>query len=111
VREDDVTTERSLLQKIREKELEINIQVDEGRREAEEIIAQARRDADAILKNAETDAKAGAQDITRREMETVTREIEALRSSGAGEIKTLKEKGERNLPKAVEKITKVVALE
>jgi ribosomal protein S6 len=44
-------------------------------------------------------------------METVTREIEALRSSGGGEIKTLKEKGERNLPKAVEKITKVVALE
>jgi V/A-type H+-transporting ATPase subunit G/H len=106
-----MTTERSLLQKIREKELEINVRVDEVRREAEETIALARRDADAILKNAETEAKAGVQDITRREMEAVTREIEALRSAGGGEIKTLKEKGERNLPKAVEKIIKVVALE
>jgi vacuolar-type H+-ATPase subunit H len=106
-----VTTERSLLQKIREKELEINIRVDEARREAEETIARARRDADAILKNAETEAKAGAQDVTRREMETVNREIEAARSAGEVEVRALKEKGERNLGKAVEKITKIVALE
>ncbi|MDD1668897.1 MAG: hypothetical protein LUO97_03760 [Methanomicrobiales archaeon] len=106
-----MTTERSLLQKIREKELEINIQVDEARREADEIIARARRDADEIIKKAEIEAKAGAQDFTRREMETVTKEIEALRSSGDGEVRTLKEKGERNLGRAVEAITKVVALE
>jgi V/A-type H+-transporting ATPase subunit G/H len=111
VRDDEVTTERSLLQKIREKELEINVQVDEARREAEETIARARREADEILKNAEIEAKAAAQDLTRREMEIFTREIEAVRSAAGGEVRTLKEKGERNLPKAIEKITKVVALE
>ncbi|HMA04504.1 MAG TPA: V-type ATPase subunit subunit G family protein [Methanomicrobiales archaeon] len=106
-----MTTERSLLQKIREKELEINVQVDDARRGAEETIAKARKEAAEILKNAGIEAKAGAQDLTRREMETVTREIEAVRSAAAGEVKTLKEKGERNLPQAIEKITKVVALE
>jgi len=106
-----MTTERFLLQKIREKELEINVQVDEARREAEETIARARREADEILKNAEIEAKAAAQDLTRSEMETITREIEAAKSAAGGEVRTLKEKGERNLPKAIEKITKVVALE
>jgi len=104
-----MTTERSLLQKIREKELEINVQVDEARRESEEIIARAHRDADEILTKAEIEARAAAQDIRRREMETVTREIEALRSAGGDEIRTLKEKGERNLERAMEKIIKVVA--
>jgi len=106
-----VTTERSLLQKVREKELEINVQVDEARRGAEETIAQSRKEADETLKNAEIEAKAAAQDLTRREMETVTREIEAARITADGEVRTLKEKGERNLPKAIKEITKVVALE
>jgi vacuolar-type H+-ATPase subunit H len=106
-----VTTERSLLQKIREKELEISIQIDEARREAEEIIARARKDGDAILKKAEAEAKTEAEGLTRREMEAMTGEIEAIRSEGGDEIKTLKKKGERNLGKAIEQIVYVVAPE
>jgi len=106
-----MTTERSLLQKIREKELEINIRVDEARREAEESIARARKDADEILKNAEIEAEAAAQDTTKKEMEAVNREVDAARSAGGVEVKALKEKGERNLPEAIEKIRKAVALE
>jgi vacuolar-type H+-ATPase subunit H len=106
-----VTTERSLLQKIREKELEIDVHVDEARREAEEVITRARRDAEEIIKRAETEAKAAAQEFTRREMETVTGEIEALRSMGGDETRTLKERGEQNLGKAVGKIIKMVAPE
>jgi len=106
-----MTTERSLLQKIREKELEINIRVDEARREAEESIARARKDANEILKNAEIEAEAAAQDATKKEMEVVNREIDTARSAGGVEVKALKEKGERNLPEAIEKIRKAVALE
>jgi len=106
-----VTTERSLLQKIREKELEISIQVDEARREAEEIIALARKDATEILKKAEAEAKIEAEGLTRREMEAIAREIEADRSRGGDEIRILKERGERNLEKAVEQILQVVAPE
>jgi vacuolar-type H+-ATPase subunit H len=111
VRGGRVTTERSLLQKIREKELEINIQADVARREAEENIAGARKDADAILKKAEAEAKTSAEELTRREMEAITMEIGAMRSGGGGEIRTLKEKGERNLGKAIEQIIHVVAPE
>ena len=106
-----MTTERSLLQKIREKELEINIQADEARREAEEIIARARKDADAILKNAEAEGKTAAEGLTRREMEAITMEIEAMRSGGGDEIRTLREKGERNLGKAIEQIIHAIAPE
>ena len=106
-----MTTERSLLQKIREKELEIDIQVDEARREAEEIIARARKDADAILMKAEAEGKTAAEELTRREMEAITREIETTRSGGGDEIRTLREKGERNLGKAIEQIIHVVAPE
>lgn len=106
-----MTTERSLLQKIREKELEINIRVDEARREAENIIARARKDADEILKKAEAEAKREAEGLTRREMEAVTREVEAMRSGGGDEIRILKEKGERNVGRAVEQVVQVVAPE
>jgi len=106
-----VTTERSLLQKIREKELEIDIQVDEARREAEEIIARARKDADATLKKAEAEGKTAAEELTRREMEAITTEMETMRSGGGDEIRTLREKGERNLGKAIEQIIYVVAPE
>ncbi len=106
-----MTTERSLLQKIREKELEINIQVYDARREAEEIIARARKDADAILKKAEAEAKTEAEGLARREMETMTGEIQAMRSGGGDEIRTLKEKGGRNLGRAIEQIENDVAPE
>lgn len=106
-----VTTERSLLQKIREKELEISIQVDEARREAEEIIARARKDADATLKKAEAEGKAAAEGLTRREMEALRGEIEAMRSGGGDEIRILKERGEQNLEKAIEQIMHAVAPE
>ena len=106
-----MTTERSLLQKIREKELEINIQADEARREAEETIVRARKDADAILKKTEAEGKTGAEELTRREMEAITMEIEAMRSGGGDEIRTLREKGERNLGKAIEQIIYAVAPE
>ena len=106
-----MVTERSLLQKIREKELEINIQVDEARREAEETISRARKDAEAILSEAEAGGKAAAEGLTRREMETITAEAEAMRSGGGEEIRILKEKGERNLGRAVEQVIRVVAPE
>ena len=106
-----MTTERSLLQKIREKELEINVQVDEAKREAEEVITRARKDAGEIIKNAEIEGKAAAQEVTRKEMESITGEINVLRSKGGDEIRTLKEKGERNLGRAVEEIIKIVAPE
>ena len=104
-------TERAILQKIREKELEINIQVDDAKREAEETIARAQKDAVAILKEAEVEGKAAAEGLTRREMGTITAEVEAMRSSGGEEIRILREKGERNLGKAVEQVIRVVAPE
>jgi vacuolar-type H+-ATPase subunit H len=106
-----VTTERSLLQKIREKELEINIQVDDARRGAEEIIALARKDADATLKEAENEGKAAAEGFTRREMEAMTVEMEAIRSEGGEETRILREKGELNLERAIEQIIHMVAPE
>ncbi len=104
-----MTTERSLLQKIREKELEINIEVDETRREAEETIARARKDAEAILKVADAESKTAAEGLMRKGMESMKMEIGAMRSGGGDEIGILKEKGERNLGKAVEQIIQAVA--
>jgi V/A-type H+-transporting ATPase subunit G/H len=103
--------ERSLLQKIREKELAVSVSVDQAMREADEIVQNARRDAENILKQAETDGILEAKNLYENEMKKVQQEIERLQKLSMAEATNVREQGETRLAAAAEYVVKTVILE
>jgi V/A-type H+-transporting ATPase subunit G/H len=100
--------EPSVLQQIRKKEVELSVQLDQARRDAEEIVADAKKEAADILKNAEADGRIAAEKWHEEQLASVLEEVDQLHRSGEEEVKTVKLKGERNLSKAIDKIVTVV---
>jgi vacuolar-type H+-ATPase subunit H len=103
--------EKTLLQQIREKELMLNIKIEETRREAEEIILKARRDADAMIETSEREGKEAAEQYYDNEMETLKKEIDQLMTRGTLETNSVRETGEQNLQPAIRKIVRTVSME
>jgi vacuolar-type H+-ATPase subunit H len=106
-----VAEEKSLLQQIREKEMMISIKVDETKREGEEVILNARKEASELIENSEREGKKAAQEYYEKEMEKLRKEIEQLRDQSNQQALLVRAEGERNLPSAINKISKVVSLE
>ncbi len=103
--------EKTLLQQIREKELLLNIKIEDTRREAEEIIVSARKEAEEIIENSEKEGKAASREYYEREKEAITKEIEERKKRGDLQVISVREKGERNIKPAIEKIIKAVSME
>jgi len=103
--------DKTLLQQIREKELMLNIKIEETRRDAEEILLKATRDAEAMIENSESEGKAAAQKYYENEMEVINKEIDQLTTRGNQEAISIKETGECNLQPAIKKIVKTVSME
>jgi vacuolar-type H+-ATPase subunit H len=103
--------EKTLLQQIREKELLLNIKIEDTRREAEEIILSARKKAEEMIENSEKEGKAVAREYYDREKERINKEIEQLKNRGDLLVISVKEDGERNIKPATEKIVKTVSME
>ncbi len=106
-----MTTEKTLLQQIRERELLLNIKIEDTRREADEAIVAAEKEASASIEDAERAEAASARTYYEREMGAVQREVEMLREQGTRQALSIKEAGEHNLPRAIEKIVKAVSME
>ena len=103
--------EKTLLQQIREKELLLNIKIEDTRREAEEIILNARKEAEAMIENSEKEGKAASLDYYEREKEKINKEIEQIKARSDQQVISVRENGERNLKPAIEKIIKAVSAE
>jgi len=103
--------EKTLLQQIREKELLLNIKIEDTRKEAEEIIVNARKESLEMIENSEKEGKAAAQEYYDIEKEKITKEIEQRKKQGDLQVISEKEKGERNIKPAIEKIVKIVSME
>jgi len=100
--------ERSLLQSIRERELEASVKLDAARREAAELIEAARREAAAIIAEAEREAALAAGEFTRREMERISREAGDLRQREMERAEKTAAAGERYVEKATARIMEAV---
>jgi len=100
--------ESSVLQQIRKREVELNVRADQGRRDAEQIVADAKRQAADILKNADVDGRRTAEEWHKEQLARVLEEVDKLHRSGEDEVRTARLKGEQNLPKAIDKIVNVV---
>lgn len=103
--------EKTLLQQIREKELLLNIKIEDTRKEAEEIIVKAREESQEMMENYEKEGKVAAQEYYTIENEKITKEIEQLKNQGDLQEVSVKEKGERNIKPAIERVVKIVSLE
>ncbi len=99
-----VEAEASILQRIRLREVELSVQVDQARREAEEVIADAKREAADILKNAEAEGAKDAEEYYEKMLVSVREEAENLKRLGEKQAKSARLKGEHNLSKAVDRI-------
>jgi vacuolar-type H+-ATPase subunit H len=103
--------EKSLLQKIREKELEMSVQIEHARREADQIIDQAKKEATELIAGYEGEADTAVADYDRVEKEKTREEVNNLKTLYDAQGKAVQVKGEQNSALAVEKILRIVAPE
>lgn len=103
--------ERSVLQKIREKELELSVKIDNTRRDADHLIEKAKQEATELTRKFIREAEIAAAEEKTRNLEATGREVERLRSLSSQEAQAVREQGEKNLERAIEKIVKVVSLD
>lgn len=99
-----MATEKSFLTKIREKELEVSVKIDDIRVEADRMIELAKKEAQTIINSSETEGKKVADDYVQKEMKQIQAEAERTRLDAKQEVDSLLKNGEKNIPKAVEKI-------
>jgi vacuolar-type H+-ATPase subunit H len=100
--------EKSVLQSIREKELEANIGLDATRGEAARLIEAARKEADAILADAAREAAASAEEYTRAERELASQEAGETRQRELARVQEAETAGEEHFPEAVDRIVRAV---
>ncbi|HOT03639.1 MAG TPA: V-type ATPase subunit subunit G family protein [Methanolinea sp.] len=104
-------TEKSLLQKIREKELEMSVKIDEARNLADQHLSRVKKESLAILKQGEEEGRTAAEDLVKKEMERVRGEINVLRAKTEEEIQGIRTRGEANLRPAVDRIVSLILAE
>lgn len=100
--------EKSLLTKIREKELEMSIQVDQARNGADETLEKAKKESLSLIAASEENGKKAANEFFQRELEKIKAEADQVRAQAREEVKAVREKGEKNVPQAIEKIVAIV---
>ena len=100
--------EKSLLAKIREKELEMSVKVDQARSEADHMLEQAKKESQALIMTSETEGKKAANEFFLTELEKIRAEADHVQAVAREEVKVVREKGEKNLPRAIERIVTIV---
>lgn len=103
-----MVVEKSLLARIREKELEVSVKIDDVRVDADRMIENAKKEALAIITSSEIEGKETADEFLKRELERIQAEANQITAQAREEVETVRKKGEMNLPKAVEKIIAIV---
>jgi len=111
VRGFEMITEKSLLQKIREKELEMSVKIDEARSLADQHLSRVKKESLAILKQGEEEGRTAAEDLVKREMERVRGEVNILHAKADEEVQAIRMRGEANLRPAVERIVSLILAE
>ncbi len=103
-----MTEEKSLLKKIREKELEMGIKVDQARTEADEALEKAKKESLVLIATSEDVGKKEADEFFQSELTKIRVEADQVRAQVREEVKAVREKGEKNVPHAVERIIAIV---
>jgi vacuolar-type H+-ATPase subunit H len=103
--------EPSLLQKIREKEMEMSVQIDSARRESDAFIEQTKREAEALVAGYEKMAETAVAEFHRNKRKLVQEELEQLKIRLEEDERSILNEGEKNIPRARDLIVRRVILE
>jgi hypothetical protein len=103
--------EKTLLQQIREKELEYAKKIEEVKKETDLAVESARNDAEALLCTADGTGKADAERLYWEGKGRVEADIEVLKQNAAAEREAAAVQGERNVRRAADAITGYVTME
>lgn len=101
---------KSLLRQIRDKESDLDRELDRAVAESRSIVEDAQRAAEAILREAELAGSAAAEEYLRSAREQTDREIAALREDGRARRDAVRARAEARLSRAAEHIVKAVSL-
>ncbi len=103
--------EASLLQKIREKEIEMSVQIDSARRESDAMIERTKKEAEALIAGYRKSAEQVVGEYQRKEQENARKELGELKKRLEEEERFALEQGENNILRARDLIVKRVILE
>ena len=96
------------LERIREKEVELERKLMEARRQAEAIVREGRQKAADIVEEGETLGLEEAQAFYQERVGKAEAEAATLVAEARGEAEEFSTRGEKNIPQAVEWIVKAV---
>jgi V/A-type H+-transporting ATPase subunit G/H len=100
--------QKTLLEQIREKESELNKRLEMVTGEAESILAGSRLNSEKILADADKKGKELADEHYRAGKWKINEEVEGIKGRAAKEALMLRQAGDKNLPEAIEMITRAV---
>ena len=103
--------EKTLLQQIREKEQEYAKKLETVKSETDTAITAAQSESESLLCTADGAGKKEAELLYWQEKGKIEAEIEELKRGAAAERDAAAARGEKNLPHAVETITRYVTME
>jgi vacuolar-type H+-ATPase subunit H len=103
--------EKTLLQQIREKELEFARKIDEVKGETDRAVEAARNEAEDLLCTADSTAKTDAERLYWEKKGEIETDIEEMRHRAGAELAAAVKTAEENLPRAVDAITRAVTME
>jgi hypothetical protein len=103
--------EKTLLQQIREKEQEYKKKTERIREETNAAVAAARIEAENLLCTADSTGKTDAEQLYWLEKAKIEAVIEQLNNSAAAGREAAMARAEKNLPRAIERITDIVTME
>lgn len=104
-------TEKTLLQQIREKEQEFGTRLEAVRKETDAAIANAQAEAESLLCTADSAAAKEAEQFYWQEKAKFETEIEELKKAAAAGRESAAARGAKNLPRAIDAITRSVIME
>jgi len=103
--------EKTLLQQIREKELEYAEKIDNVKKETDLAIESAKNEAETLLCTADSSGKTEAERLYWEGKGKVGTEIEELTRRAAADREVAAMAGEKNLNRAIDVITAFVTME
>jgi len=86
----------------------MSVKVDQARNEADQTLEQAKKESLALILTSETEGKKAANEFFLTEMEHIRAEADHVQVAAKEEVKVVREKGEKNLPQAVDRIVTIV---
>jgi vacuolar-type H+-ATPase subunit H len=101
---------KSLLRQIRDKESDLDRELDQAVTDSRMIVEDAQREAEAILRDSELAGSAAVEEYLRKAREQTDREIAVLRENSLEQQAAVRESAETRMSRAVEHIVKAVTL-